>query len=171
MTASGRTGSSRRTTVLALAVGVLSGVGVVAGWIAVEGGPQSRSPWLCSGCPPEIGIEFAQLDHVRAISGGFVCQFLLSPRPPPVVTASNISLRIFNLTTNVTANVLNVSLSFPNGTVIAYFHVSGSGWVTSTESEIFVTSVLTASSSTNLTGLQALLWDSATRSGASMSLA
>jgi hypothetical protein len=152
--------------VLAAFLAVFAGLGW---WIASQSYPPSKPHTPCYGCPEAgIGIVFAQLGQVRAAGAGYVCEFLLSPEPPPFVNASNVSLKVYNLSTNTSIGLLNVTLSDPNGTAEAFYHVSGSLWVTSGEYEIVTTVVLTLSTPSNLTGDRAAFWDSAARNGADM---
>lgn len=77
------------------------------------------------GCPPAIGATFVQLGKGGLAQGEYVFTFLVAPVFPPIVNASDLEVRAYNSTSNATVALQSVTLSAPNGSVVAAYHDVG----------------------------------------------
>jgi len=166
----------RLRTVLSvsLAVALVIAVGVAALEWGIASDYHSRltgiSPCdgglgLSNGCPPPIGATFVQLGEGVFSHGSWTYAFIVAPHSPPNVYANSLTLRVYNATSNATLTLLNVTLSAPNGTSLATYGPVGGVWNTSSAADIWEVDLLNFSSSTNLAGDWAFIWDSAASNG------
>jgi hypothetical protein len=151
-------------TVAAVLAAIMAAVAGLGWWFALQENARLDSISPCAGgnglsfgCPAEVGMTYTQLGHVTSVGANYSARILCTPDPPPPVYSNEITLRSYNLSTGSPIDVLNVSLTYANGSVMAYFHESGSVWTTATDVQLFEPSVLILTSSTNLSGERLLI--------------
>lgn len=178
MTTAGRIRSNRWTLLFSLAAAIAIVVSGLGWWIAIAENSRldSISPCyggngLSAGCPPAIGATFVQVGHGQLVGGAYVYTFAVTPQPPPEVHASSLAIRAYNASSNASVSLLNVTLSFPNGSLLASYHAVGGTWTTASSADIWEVDLLVFTSSTNLSGERVFIWDSAARNGLSAPLA
>jgi len=110
-------------------------------------------------------MTFVQFGDGGFVRGAYLYSFLVTPTPPPAAKADSITLRAYNASSNLTLTLLNVTLSAPNGTLVATYNDVAGSWITSSPADIGVVDLLTFTSATNMSGDWVFIWDSATNNG------
>src|SRR5208282_1530057 len=133
---------SRRSRLLAVALAVSVGAAIVGSALAVQYYSQLREVSPCYGglgdssCPSQIGMTFVQFGDGGFVRGAYLYSFLVTPTPPPAAKADSITLRAYNASSNLTLTLLNVTLSAPNGTLVATYNDVAGSWITSSPADI-----------------------------------
>jgi hypothetical protein len=163
---------SRWTVLLATALVVAVVVAVLASAFAAayyaqltKISPCDGGIGISAGCPPLIGATFVQLGHGRLAGATYVYTFLAVPDYPPGINPSSLTLRAYSATSDVTLSLLNVTLSSPNGSLLATYHAVSGNWTAATTADIGEVDLLALSSSTNISGEWVSIWDSAASNG------
>jgi hypothetical protein len=107
---------------------------------------------------PRSGLTVVQLGQGDLINGTYFYQFLLTPEPPPVINASSVFFRVYNASSDANLSLMNASLTYPNGTELAFYNASEIGWTTNSTGRISEVSVLMLASPTDLSGESLGYW-------------
>jgi hypothetical protein len=154
---------------LALVVAlVVVGVTAAVGWaIALNFYARLSSISPCDGglgdsaCPAAPGFEASQFGSGQLSKGTYSYQFLITPLAPWNLKASQLVLRIYNSSSNVTAAVSNVTLDSVNGSLMAPYSLHGAYWDTTSDVAIPQVAALQVSSSGSLSGERISIADTA----------